>query len=117
MLRTIPIPLLLLMTSCGGQSDEERLREAAEQSDPAAAQVLNEAAEQGMDPQEALERAGQAQVQRNLDTGSTVQARPNLPQDPNRPEGGQPPETVDVTEQNRGAAEDEHSGHDMGNSR
>ena len=116
MLRIVPVPLLLLIAACGGQSDQDKLRDAAEQSDPAAAQVLNEAAEEGVDPQVALERAGEAQVQRDVDTSSTVQARPNLPQDPNRPEAGQPPETVDVAEQNDAATEDEHAGHEMDNS-
>lgn len=103
MLRYISMPLLLLIAACG-QSNEERLEEAAEQSDPAAAQVLNEAAEAGVPPQEALEQAGQAQVQQNIQANSTVQARPNLPQDPNRPEGGQPPETIDVANQSQGNA-------------
>lgn len=116
MLRIAPVPVLLLIAACGGQSDEDRLRDAAEQSDPAAAQVLNEAAEQGVDPQEALEQAGEAQVQRDLETSSTIQARPNLPQDPNRPEAGQPPETVDVAEQEKSSTEDEHTRHDMANS-
>ena len=116
MLRITPFALLLLVTACG-QSDEDRLQEAAEQSDPAAAQVLNQAAEQGMDPQEALERAGEAQVQRDVEVSSTLQAKPNLPQDPNRPPAGQPPEKIDVAEEPAEAqAEDEHAGHDMDNS-
>jgi hypothetical protein len=123
MLRSFPIPLLLLLVSaCGGQSNEEALVEAAEQSDPAAAQVLNQAAEAGIAPQEALEQAGEAQVQRDVETSSTLQAKPNLPQDPNRPKAGEPPVKVDVAnkagaaEQSEAATEDEHAGHDMGNS-
>ena len=96
MLRLIPVPIILLAAACGGQSDEEALRNAAEVSDPAAAQALNQAAEAGIPPQEALERAGEAQVRRDIEVDSTVQARPNLPQDPNRPEAGQPVDTVDV---------------------
>jgi hypothetical protein len=94
--------LILLATACGGRSDEEALQEAAEVSDPAAAVVLNDAAENGMDPQQALARAGQAQVNSNAAEGppsGSLQARPNLPQDPNRPEGGQPPEKVQVNTQ------------------
>jgi hypothetical protein len=53
-----------LLAACG-QSDREQLHEAANQSDPAAAQVLNGAAENGMDPQEALEEAGNASAQSN----------------------------------------------------
>lgn len=106
------LPLLLVLFACD-RSDEDQLQEAAEQSDPAAARVLNQAAEAGIPPQEALERAGEAQAQQNVETSSTVQARPNLPQEPNRPEGGQPPETVDVAEEVE--PEDEHAGHDMAN--
>lgn len=94
--------LLLIATACGGRSDEEALRDAANQSDPAAAAVLNNAAENGMDPQEALARAGEAQLQNNGAAGApsgSLQARPNLPHDPNRPEGGQPPEKVQVNSQ------------------
>lgn len=95
--------LLLLATACGGPSDEQALQDAANQSDPAAAAVLNNAAENGMDPQEALARAGQAQVQGNAaeqgPPSGSLQAKPNLPQDPNRPSGGQPPEKVQVNTQ------------------
>ena len=51
------ITATLLMSACGS-SNEEQLSEAANQSDPAAAEVLNGAAENGMDPQEALQEAG-----------------------------------------------------------
>jgi hypothetical protein len=121
MLRVLSIPLLLLLGACG-QSNEEALEEAAEQSDPAAARVLNQAAEAGVPPQEALEMAGEAQVERDVETSSTLQAKPNLPKDPNRPDAGQPPEKIDVAkkagaaEADAAATEDEHAGHDMGNS-
>ena len=55
---------LLLLAACG-RSDEEKLQDAAAQSDPAAAEVLNGAAENGMDPQNALAEAGQAASQSN----------------------------------------------------
>ncbi len=95
MLRISPLLLLFALAACGGQSNEEALQDAANQSDPAAAAVLNGAAENGMDPQNALAAAGEAQVQ-NGDTApsGSLQAKPNLPQDPNRPEGGQPPAKV-----------------------
>lgn len=129
MIRFIPFPMLLLATACGGgESTADRLEDAAEQSDPAAAQVLNNTAEalreqEGPAPpgtaQEALERAGEAQAQRDVETSSTLQAKPNLPQDPNRPTAGQPPKKIDVAEgsqdEQAGNAADEHAGHDMGN--
>ena len=97
MIRKSPLLLLFALAACGGQSDQESLQEAANQSDPAAAAVLDNAAENGMDPQNALAAAGEAQVQNGTGTAApsgSLQARPNLPQDPNRPEGGQPPQKV-----------------------
>jgi hypothetical protein len=55
----LTITSAVLLAACG-QSDKEQLQEAANQSDPAAAQVLNGAAENGMDPQNALQEAGNA---------------------------------------------------------
>ena len=104
---------LLLLAACGRQSDEEALQNAANQSDPAAAAVLNEAANAGVDPQQALEQAGQAAAA-NTDAAppsGSLQAKPNLPQDPNRPEGGQPPAKVSTS--NEAAAEDDHSAHNQ----
>ncbi len=101
---------LLLLAACGSQSEEEMLQNAANQSDPAAAAILNGAAENGMDPQQALEQAGQAAAASNADAtppSGSLQAKPNLPQDPNRPEGGQPPEKVSTTNE---AANEDHQG-------
>ena len=96
MLRNSPLLLLFALAACGGQSNEEALQEAANQSDPAAAAVLNGAADNGMDPQNALAAAGEAQVQNNGEAApsGSLQGKPNLAQDPNRPEGGQPPAKV-----------------------
>ena len=63
----------LLLGACGGQSNEEQLQEAANQSDPAAAEVLNNAAENGMDPQEALQEAGNAAAE--ADTNATANSQ------------------------------------------
>ena len=93
---------LALLAACDGRSTEEQLREAANQSDPAAAEVLKNAAETGVPPQEALEQAGQAAAQANADAGppsGSVQARPNLPGQPNPPQPGQPPEKIVVNRQ------------------
>ena len=99
MRRALPLTIAAgLLTACGGgQSNEEALQNAAAQSDPEAAAVLNQAAEAGVDPQQALNAAGQAQLGNELDANSTVQARPNLPQSPNRKDGTQPPDKVDVS--------------------
>ena len=50
------------LTAACGNSNADQLQEAANQSDPAAAAVLENAAENGMDPQNALAVAGEAQV-------------------------------------------------------
>ena len=101
--RFLPIAAFAALAACGGQSNEEALQDAANQSDPAAAAVLENAAENGMNAQDALEAAGQAQVANGVDdqagANSTVQARPNLPQSPNRKDGTQPPDKVDVNAQ------------------
>ncbi len=103
MLRLAPASVLLALAACGGgPSDQEALLNAANQSDPAAAEVLANAAENGMDPQQALEQAGQAAAASNTASGppsGSVQARPNLPQDPNRPDGSRPPDKVVVNGQ------------------
>lgn len=100
---TLQMTALLLLTACGGGATEgETLQNAANQSDPAAAQVLANAAENGMNPQEALEQAGEAAAASNsagAPPSGSVQARPNLPQDPNRPDGTRPPEKVVVNGQ------------------
>ncbi|HVL77756.1 MAG TPA: hypothetical protein VM346_00550 [Sphingomicrobium sp.] len=96
MARAAPFVLIALVTACGGRSDEQALRDAANQSDPAAAAVLNEAADEGVDPQVALEKAGEAALRNELRDHQAVQARPNLPNDPNRPEPGQAVDTVPV---------------------
>jgi len=63
----LTITSAVLLAACG-QSNKEQLHEAANQSDPAAAEVLNNAAENGMDPQEALQEAGNAAAESNAGT-------------------------------------------------
>lgn len=114
MLRLATVPALIALAACGTQSNDEALQNAANQSDPAAAAVLENAAEMGLNSQQALERAGQAAAQSGAQPGAppsgSVQARPNTREQPNRPDGGRPPEKVVVN-----AAEDQHAGHDMNN--
>ena len=97
----LPIMLTaaMLISACG-QSNEEQLQDAANQSEPAAAEVLNDAAENGMNPQDALQEAGNAALGSNSDSlPPSQQARPNTANDPNPPQDGQPPEkTVSNTQ-------------------
>ena len=98
---TFALPLFVFLAACDGQSSEEALENAAEQSDPVAAEVLNEAAENGMNPQDALEQAGQAAAHNGASgpASGTVQARPNLPESPNRKDGTEPPDKIVVNGQ------------------
>jgi len=98
---TFALPLFVLLAACGGQSNEEALENAAEQSDPVAAEVLNDAAEKGMNAQDALEQAGRAAAQNSASgpPSGTVQARPNLPESPNRKDGSEPPDKIVVNGQ------------------
>ena len=115
MLRFAPTAALLLLAACGGRSEEDQLRDAANQSDPAAAAVLENAAENGMNAQAALEQAGEAQAAAgtaDATPGQVPQARPNLPKSPNRPTGGQPPEKVAVpANETANTHGNEHEGH------
>ena len=95
-MRVLTVAVLLALAACG-RSNEEALQEAANQSDPAAAQVLNGAAENGMDPQAALREAGEAAAANASapnDAPGVQGARPNTVQNPNPPAPGQPPEKV-----------------------
>ena len=92
-MRFLAILTAALLISACGQSNEEQLQDAANQSDPAAAEVLNGAAENGMNPQDALQEAGNAAAASNADIiAPAQQARPNTPDNPNPPQDGQPPE-------------------------
>jgi crotonobetainyl-CoA:carnitine CoA-transferase CaiB-like acyl-CoA transferase len=86
----LPIIALLGLTACGGggqsqaENNAEVLEEAAEQSDPAAAQVLENAADAARDEninaQQALQNAGNAQattLPQPQQTPPSVQAQPN----------------------------------------
>lgn len=95
MRRLLPAVAILLLTAACAQSSGENassdaLQNAAEQSDPAAAAVLENAAESGMNPQDALQQAGNAQT--NVAGNVSVQAKPNLANDRNPARAGQPPE-------------------------
>lgn len=89
---------LLAVSACSGGSKQggNDLQAAADQSDPAAAAVLENAADNGADPQAALAQAGNAAALEGnaASDGITTQARPNLPSSPNRKDGTQPPDKV-----------------------
>lgn len=117
-------PATLLIAACGQTTGEsaqedpaEALRNAANQSDPAAAQVLREQANQmeasGSDnyaaAQQALQQGGVAQVANDQAAAAgppsgSVQARPNLPGSPNRKDGTQPPDKMISNGQQTGVA-------------
>jgi Flp pilus assembly protein TadG len=92
-----------LLAACSNQSsNQEALQNAAEQSGPAAAQVLNGAAENGMNEQAALQEAGNAAASDNTTANTSnglVQARPNTTQNPNPSQAGQPPQKMVVNGQ------------------
>jgi len=95
----IVAPALLLLAACGSNSENpagKDLSEAANQSDPAAAAVLNQAEQMGLNEQQALQMAGNAaaandQAAANRPPSGSVQAVPNTVQTPNRPDGTRPP--------------------------
>ena len=96
-MRILSIIAVLTLAACGRtEQGGNDLGAAAEQSDPAAAAVLENADQHGTDPQVALEQAGNAAAMEinAANDGITTQARPNLPGSPNRKDGTQPPDKV-----------------------
>ncbi|WP_300975375.1 hypothetical protein [Sphingomonas sp. LHG3406-1] len=96
-------PAFVLLAACGsGASDpDQNILNATAQMDPAAAAAVENAVANGADPQNALAAGGAAQVgapdaasaaDRGKPVPPSVQARPNLIQDPNRKDGTVPPD-------------------------
>jgi hypothetical protein len=93
----LPAAALLLLSACGsgGQADQtaDKLEDAAEQSDPAAAAALQNSAdsiregETGANAQEAMQQAGNAQAE----TVQPQQAPPSMQAQPNRTGQQTPP--------------------------
>jgi hypothetical protein len=94
-LAVLTVALLLLGCGKGGNSDQQNLTGAADQSTPEAALVLNGAAQNGMDQNDALNEAAAAQASNTSGSGRPrLQARPNSPAKPNPTHAGQPPDKV-----------------------
>jgi hypothetical protein len=96
---TLIAPAALLIAACGSNSENpagKDLSDAVNQSDPAAAAVIQQAEEMGLNEQQALQMAGNAAAANDaaaaarMSTGP-VQAVPNTVQTPNRPDGTRPP--------------------------
>ena len=104
--------LAIGLAGCGQQSPVENkaelLEEAAEQSTPEAAAVLENAAEQGANVQEAMQAAGNAQVAGQAKTPAPPvrQAKPHAKGDP-----VPPPKVKPAEEAATGEDQGNHSGH------
>jgi len=91
-------PAALLLAACGSSENPagKDLSDAANQSDPAAAAVIDRAEQAGMNEQQALQMAGNAAAANDQAAAARaargpVQAVPNTVQTPNRPDGTRPP--------------------------
>lgn len=97
-------PAFVFLAACGeaGESNTN-IANATRQMDPAAAAAVDNAVANGVDPQNALAIGGAAQVaapdapsaaDRGQPVPPSLQARPNLPGDPNRKDGTVAPDKV-----------------------
>ncbi|GAA4022142.1 hypothetical protein GCM10022280_23460 [Sphingomonas swuensis] len=91
-------PAFILLAACGSAANDpdKNILNATAQMDPSAANAVESAVQNGVDPQNALAIGGAAQVgapdaPSAADAGQavppSVQARPNLVQNPNRKDG------------------------------
>ncbi len=114
-MKAAPLALLALvaidLAACGSGGEQgatnsvEQLDEAAAQSDPAAAQAIEDAAANGATPQEALQAGGNAQAatvapgqpQAMPTQGSVTGAKPHAPGEP-----VPPPQTQSAPQQGSG---------------
>jgi hypothetical protein len=91
----IPLLALALLGCSGRNSNQQNLEAAANQSTPQAAQVLNGAAQNGMDSNAAMNEAAAAQASNSSTTAPPrMEARPNSAANPNPRQAGQPPEKI-----------------------
>jgi hypothetical protein len=98
-------PATLLLAACGGgggESADKNILNATAQMDPAAAAAVENAVANGASPQEALAIGGQAATpaaepsaaDRGQPVPPSLQARPNIVQNPNRKDGTVPPDKM-----------------------
>ena len=97
-------PAFVLLAACGsGGEAGKNVLNATEQMDPAAAAAVENAVAAGASDQDALAIGGAAQVgspdapsaaDRSQPVPPALQARPNLPGDPNRKDGNVPPDKI-----------------------
>lgn len=95
-------PAFVFLAACGSEANnpDKNILNATAQMDPAAAAAVENATAQGIDPQNALAIGGEAATFENepsaADRGQaappSVQARPNIVQNPNRPDGTTAPD-------------------------
>lgn len=98
-------PAFVLLAACGSDASDpdKNILNATAQMDPAAAAAVQNAVQNGVDPQKALAIGGAAQVgapdipsadDRGQPVPPQVQAKPNIVQDPNRKDGTVPPDKI-----------------------
>jgi hypothetical protein len=96
-LAVLTAALLLLGCGTGGNSNQQNLAAAANQSTPEAARVLNGAAQNGMDQNDALNEAAAAQASNTSGIERPrPQARPSSAATPNPNHAGHRPDKVAV---------------------
>ena len=104
----LTLPALVLLAACGGgggEAADQNILNATSQMDPAAAAAVENAVASGVDPQNALAIGGQAATpaaepsaaDRGQPVPPSIQARPNIVQDPNRKDGTVPPDKMQGT--------------------
>ena len=96
-MRLIALTTALLLVGCSNthSSNEQNLADAANQSTPEAAQVLNGAAQNGMNETDALNEAAAAQASNTATNApQRLEARPNSAANPNPRRAGLPPDKV-----------------------
>ena len=102
-------PAFVLLAACGSEANnpDKNILNATSQMDPAAAAAVENAVQNGVDPQNALAIGGAAQTaapdapsaadQSEGAVPRSVQARPNVVQSPNRKDGTVPVDRISTS--------------------